>query len=133
MNAMPFGPSENLDLHKQLLTRQITLRKEIYHVLQGLNHEAAANFISEVHDFKDESLSHMLADVQLADIHRDILELRDVEIALKRMQTGHYGVCIDCHKMISLARLKAYPTAKRCRPGQEIHEKSHDIPHRIVL
>lgn len=41
-------------------------------------------------------------------------ELQRVELALQRMGTGSYGVCVDCGDDIQLARLKAIPWATRC-------------------
>jgi len=41
-------------------------------------------------------------------------ELADIDRALERMATGHYGICIDCETTIEPARLMATPTASRC-------------------
>jgi len=41
-------------------------------------------------------------------------ELQRVELALQRMGTGNYGICVDCGEEIQLARLKAIPWATRC-------------------
>ena len=37
-----------------------------------------------------------------------------IEAALKRIEDGTYGKCIDCGKDISERRLKALPEAERC-------------------
>ncbi len=41
-------------------------------------------------------------------------ELAELASARARMVDGTYGVCVDCGKRISPARLEARPTAERC-------------------
>jgi DnaK suppressor protein len=41
--------------------------------------------------------------------------LRSLNLALKKMKTGRYGICEKCQKKISLKRLKIYPDAKNCQ------------------
>jgi RNA polymerase-binding transcription factor DksA len=49
----------------------------------------------------------------------DYLQLESVEKALDRIQSGEYGVCLDCGDPISRARLTAIPWAIRCITCQE--------------
>jgi DnaK suppressor protein len=74
-------------------------------------------------DIGDESLADALADLNVARVDRQIHELRDIEAALRRLQDGGYGVCIDCATEIPFERLEAYPTAERCQPCQAQHER----------
>lgn len=55
------------------------------------------------------------------------VELADVDSALERIATGGFGVCIDCGTGVPVARLKAYPTAKRCVQCQTAYER-HRTP-----
>jgi DnaK suppressor protein len=41
-------------------------------------------------------------------------EIAQIELALKRIADGHYGVCIQCGDDIDPKRLKALPTAAKC-------------------
>lgn len=41
-------------------------------------------------------------------------ELQDIDRALERMTSGHYGECVDCAEIIPEQRLQATPTAIRC-------------------
>ena len=50
-------------------------------------------------------------------------QLGDIDAALERLQSGTYGICMDCGVNIPTARLNAYPTAKRCRDCQVEVEK----------
>jgi RNA polymerase-binding transcription factor DksA len=74
-------------------------------------------------DSGDESVANLLSDLDLANIERDIGELRDIEAGRARMHEGRYGICIDCGDDIEVARLRAYPTAKRCLACQRGHER----------
>ncbi len=44
-----------------------------------------------------------------------LAELRMIEAALKRVESGEFGVCVACGEPISAARLDAVPHAARCR------------------
>jgi RNA polymerase-binding transcription factor DksA len=41
-------------------------------------------------------------------------ELQLIEAALKRIDEGTYGKCVDCGKTIEKRRLQALPEAERC-------------------
>jgi DnaK suppressor protein len=47
-------------------------------------------------------------------------KLQDIEGALERMESGTYGRCTDCGAEIPAARLRAMPSADRCRECQEL-------------
>lgn len=49
----------------------------------------------------------------------DYGQLRLVDEALDRMQSGEYGVCLSCEEPIPDKRLRAVPWAKYCVPCQE--------------
>lgn len=84
-----------------------------------MNHEPGDN--------GDESLARELADINLTTLERQVRELADIEAAFQRMRDGSYGVCIECGEPIAPARLKAYPTAKRCIECQEAHERRRAV------
>ena len=49
----------------------------------------------------------------------DMKLLREVSGALHRIDTGHYGVCMECEEAISPKRLEAVPWARYCVSCQE--------------
>jgi DnaK suppressor protein len=49
----------------------------------------------------------------------DIKLLREVQDALRRIESGAYGVCYECEEPISVKRLEAVPWAKYCVSCQE--------------
>lgn len=56
---------------------------------------------------------------------RESAELDAIDAALKRIEAGTYGVCIDCGVDIPAARLHAAPETPRCIACQEKFEDSH--------
>lgn len=49
--------------------------------------------------------------------------LKDVDLALQRLEAGTYGICEDCGRQISENRLRALPFALNCFECQEEREK----------
>jgi DnaK suppressor protein len=49
--------------------------------------------------------------------------LRQVNDALKRMEDGTYGLCLECGLSIDIARLKAIPYAELCMDCQTRREQ----------
>ncbi len=53
---------------------------------------------------------------------QQVKELVEIDLALKRIKEGSYGVCEMCDELINLGRLRAKPFAKFCIPCREIYE-----------
>jgi RNA polymerase-binding transcription factor len=56
----------------------------------------------------------------------DYGQLRLVEEALDRMQSGDFGVCLACEQPIPPKRLQALPWARYCVPCQEEIGMNHE-------
>jgi DnaK suppressor protein len=50
----------------------------------------------------------------IANIEREIRELAEIDLSLRRMDSGGYGICGVCGDKIPLARLKAIPWTRSC-------------------
>ena len=87
--------------------------------LEGLirNREAAA--IETSADALDQIQHAVERELALGTLARESVGLRDTRAALRRMDDGVFGACIDCEEDISLKRLAAVPWAARCIPCQE--------------
>jgi len=99
---------------QRLLERAAELRADIRRELLKRNAEHYADLAGEITDRSEESVADLLVDVNLAEISRDVEELRDVEAALERVGDGTYGVCSQCGAVIEQDRLSAVPAASRC-------------------
>ena len=87
--------------------------------------EGYAEIAGRVSDLEDQSLADLLVDVNLAEVTRDVQEIRAIEYALRRMALGSFGICVSCGERIEHERLEAYTIANRCAACQRAHEDSH--------
>ena len=60
---------------------------------------------------RDREINYMLSS-------REREELRAIEEAIEKIETGLYGVCERCEKTIGAKRLQALPLASYCRDCQ---------------
>ena len=111
------------ELREKLLTYRKQLQQEIHDELIKEGSSSAISLAGKVHDKQEESLSEMLTQINLAMLSQHQHELKNLERALRRMDDGEYGSCIDCDAPIAIARLLAYPTAVRCISCQAKHEQ----------
>lgn len=54
--------------------------------------------------------------------NHQIEELKQIDDALKRIQSGEYGKCEMCSTTIPIGRLKAKPFARYCTECREVYE-----------
>lgn len=50
-----------------------------------------------------------------------------IELALQKIDDGHYGQCEECDEQISLKRLRARPEAQLCIQCKEAQEKEEAV------
>ena len=114
---------ETTELERLLRAREGVLRNEIRTQLLESDEQHYIDLADSVGDVGDESVADMLTDVDIAEMDRDVAELRDVEAALARIKEGRYGVCTDCGREIDYDRLAAQSAATRCIDCQGKREK----------
>lgn len=111
-------------LEIRLRARLNALRTRIHETLIRCDAETYGELAGQVHDAEEDSLADLLVDVNLAELTREVEEVRDIDAALRRILGAVYGLCSDCGEPIDRARLDAHPTAKRCLECQRIRERS---------
>jgi RNA polymerase-binding protein DksA len=122
----PLNQSQLDQLTKRLNDDNQALLREVRVELENSGDQHRIDLLnSEPGDTGDESMANELADFNVAILGRHIQGMRDIEAAFQRIKNGEYGVCIECGDDIAFARLKAYPTAKRCIVCQEKHEREY--------
>lgn len=126
--ATELQPADLKRYERALDDRFAALRSEIREALQRSDDETYASIAGLVHDAEDQAVADLLVDVNIAEVNRDIDELRDIDAARRRIALGVYGECIDCGAPIAQARLDAYPTAKRCERCQRLRERTRMAP-----
>lgn len=108
-----------------LRARNAVLREEIRQALLRSDREPYVSIAEQVRDVEDSSFADLMVDVNLAEIDRDLEELRAIDHALERLAEGTYERCETCGAEIDRARLEAQPAAARCLPCQAQFERSH--------
>ena len=91
--------------------------------LLGTIHGLIKNDDHEVGDEIDSSVTEQGKTLNLLLKDHEKAKLEKIEEALLRIETGEYGICLECDEMISAARLKALPFAKNCVNCQQEIEK----------
>ena len=118
---------------QKLKDRFYELREEIRQELLKSDNEKFNELAGGVHDLEEASVADLLVDIQLASVDRHVEEIRDIDAALIRISSGTYGICQDCEEDIDVKRLRAFPSAKRCKQCQVDYEKTHAHPNRPSL
>jgi DnaK suppressor protein len=62
-------------------------------------------------------------DLAIGNVDRETILLRGVKAALRRVDDGSFGTCIECESAISPKRLAAVPWASRCIQCQEAADR----------
>ena len=62
-------------------------------------------------------------DLAIRNVDRESKLLRQVRAALRRIQDGIFGTCVDCELEISPKRLAAVPWASRCIQCQDLADR----------
>ena len=122
---MPLNRREIIQLASIIEDRRVALHEEIRREVARAREEQYGTVAGPVHDSGDEALADLIADVDQAEVTRDLTELRELEAACKRLAEGTYGICADCGADIPIERLRAQPAAARCVECQQRHEKTY--------
>ena len=117
----------NESLRTMLLERRQVLTQQIDELLARHRTEQLVQRDQSVADTGDMSLQDSTGEQQIS-----ILEVRNrmrnqIDEALQHLDEGTYGICDDCDRPISPARLKAVPFARRCVECQRQAEMLEQI------
>ena len=121
---MPLTEHQTDKLRKLIDQRRNVLLAELREDAARTREQPYAEHAGPAPDSGDESVATLIADLEQADLTRDLDEFRALEAARERIKGGEYGVCSDCGSDIAFERLKAFPAAMRCIQCQERHEKT---------
>ncbi|MDX1374803.1 MAG: TraR/DksA C4-type zinc finger protein [Burkholderiales bacterium] len=130
---MPLSKNELETLKRQIEARRAALAAEVHADADKARGESYAELSGGVTDEGDASVADLMADIDHAELSRDLAELRALEAALERIAEGGYGACADCGQDVGFERLKVEPSALRCIECQRVHEKTYAQPDRPRL
>jgi DnaK suppressor protein len=101
-------------LEGQLREQQEELRAEVQEERAKSDNERDRRSAREVQDRGDEANTDQWREANAAMIDHHVDEISGIQAALSRVQSGTYGLCVDCGEAIGFQRLQAYPSANRC-------------------
>ena len=122
---MPLTDQQSQELRRMVEARRNALLAELREDAARAREQPYAEHAGAAPDSGDESVATLIADLEQADMTRDLNEFRALEAARERIEHGGYGECIDCGNDIVYERLKAFPAALRCVRCQDRHERTY--------
>lgn len=99
--------TDTAELIRRLTERRDALLKELGQIEDALDDEPSK-------DWEDRAAERQGDEVLEAMGHHDQDELRRINAALARHETGEYGFCVKCGEEIAPARLEAVPETPFC-------------------
>jgi RNA polymerase-binding protein DksA len=115
------------DFKKLLLKKRGELDDEIKHIsddtLKKSQKDASGDISGYTYHMADVATDNYDREFSLGLASKDRKSLYELEDALKRIEEGTFGVCLDCDSLITKARLKVVPQARLCIKCQEKKEK----------
>jgi RNA polymerase-binding transcription factor DksA len=122
---MALNRRQIVQLARALGERRDALLAEIRSEVARAREEHFGAVAGATPDSGDQALADLIADLDQAEVTRDLGELRAIQAAERRFADGRYGICADCGADIPFARLEAEPSALRCIGCQQRHEKTY--------
>jgi DnaK suppressor protein len=102
------------------------IRKKLQVRLTKLTRKSAGLDIGPVDgDDIDMAFANDSTGVQSVLAEHDAMEVAKINEALARIDTGSYGICVDCGKKISATRLRVMPIASHCIVCQRANENGN--------
>ena len=116
------------ELHGAIEERRTTLLAELRKDVSRSRDQQYGELAGAAPDPGDESVADLIADLDHAEVERDVGELRQLDAARSRIEEGSYGECVQCGRDIQFERLRANPSALRCIDCQSLYEKTYAQP-----
>jgi DnaK suppressor protein len=110
------GPKSKYAAYRKILERKAE------DVRRSMSAQKAAQVVSRLDVPSDEGDLSQQSHEEWIFLNRNTIDmklLREISGALHRMETGQYGICLECEEPISAKRLDALPWARYCVTCQE--------------
>jgi len=111
-------------LERNLQAQRSSVLTVAHEELTHAAEQSYAEIAGEVPDFGDQATAASLTDYDNAIARRHVEVIKEIEDALVRIKGHRFGRCMECGTEIGFARLRAFPTARRCVPCQSLHERT---------
>ena len=101
---------------KEVLERKESELVQVLRNRDGIAIEKSADQMDEIQYASERDLA-------IRNVDRESVLLRGVKAALRRIDDGSFGTCVECELAISPKRLAAVPWASRCIQCQEAADR----------
>ena len=101
---------------QEILERRAAELVQLLRKRDGLAIEKSADQMDEIQYASERDLA-------MRNVDRESSLLRDVKAALRRIEDGSFGTCIECESAIRPKRLAAVPWALRCIQCQAVVDR----------
>jgi DnaK suppressor protein len=108
-----------LNKFKKILENKQDELERIVRNRDAITIEKSADALDEVQHAAERELA-------IRNLDRESHLLRNVRLALRRLEDGSFGTCLHCEEEISPKRLAAVPWAAFCIQCQEQADRNHD-------
>jgi DnaK suppressor protein len=118
---MPISSELHTEIEKRLRQSRADLLASVRSRIDGDPPEIGP--ITHTAQNEDRPVAEMIShnEEHLAD--QETAQLHEIDVALGRLESGGYGICVECGREIAEARLLATPTVQTCIACQERLEK----------
>lgn len=110
-----------LNYFKEILESR---KEQIEANISGVNNELNQLNSLELNDEGDHASVNNNSRVESVIVQQQEEELKEIDVALRKIVAGDYGICEMCEDKIGFQRLKVKPHAIYCIDCREIVEKS---------
>jgi DnaK suppressor protein len=108
-----------LNKYKAMLEAKLAELEQAVRDREGIVIEKSPDALDEVQHAAERELA-------IRNLDRESQLLRNVRAALRRLEDGHYGVCLHCEEDINPKRLNAVPWTPFCISCQEMVDRMKD-------
>jgi DnaK suppressor protein len=115
-------------LERMLRDRRREMQGEVRHGIR----DGRTDRLKQGGDDIERSDAHSQGDIELALLQMRAETVRRIDAALRQLEAGTYGSCVECAIAIPEGRLRALPFAVRCQACEERREKEHGHARRVA-
>ncbi|HEY5641548.1 MAG TPA: TraR/DksA family transcriptional regulator [Woeseiaceae bacterium] len=112
---MPAAERPDEALRQTLLDKKAELTRRLERIHANLRRGSDADSKERAKEFEDNEVVDALG-------NEARIEVAKVTAALMRLESGDYGICVECGLPISEGRLKVHPYAEECIECAEFGE-----------
>ena len=109
------------DIRRLLEQRKRQLNADMQGMMRTVRQESRGERTADEQDVAE---SDTRGDIDLAVIQMKAETVARIDAALRRLDQGGHGDCVECGEKISIERLTAMPFALRCRECEASREKA---------